>query len=108
MMHIQELETIRRQGIRILIAVMNDGGYGAEFHKFRANDIDESQAVHGRGDLSGVAKAFGLRGAKVDQCGRFSALFNEHQSAGGAELWDVHVDDQVASRSYRRVHFGEA
>jgi len=30
LMHIQELETIRRQGIRMLISVMNDGGYGAE------------------------------------------------------------------------------
>ena len=40
LMHIQELETIRRQGIRMLISMMNDGGYGAEFHKFRANGID--------------------------------------------------------------------
>ena len=40
MMHVQELETIRRHGIRMLIAIMNDGGYGAEFHKFRANGVD--------------------------------------------------------------------
>ena len=54
MMHIQELETIRRQGIRMLIAIMNDGGYGAEFHKFRANGIDPPEAMHGRGDIAGV------------------------------------------------------
>ncbi len=52
LMHIQELETIRRQGIRMLISVMNDGGYGAEFHKFRANGIDPAEAMHGRGDLA--------------------------------------------------------
>ena len=40
MMHIQELETIRRHGIQMLIAIVNDGGYGAEFHKFRANKVD--------------------------------------------------------------------
>ncbi len=34
--HIQELETLRRQGFRILICAMNDGGYGSEFHKLRA------------------------------------------------------------------------
>ena len=43
LMHIQELETIRRQGIRMLISIMNDGGYGAEFHKFRANGIDPGE-----------------------------------------------------------------
>ena len=36
MMHIQELETIRRHDIRMLICAVNDGGYGAEVHKFRA------------------------------------------------------------------------
>ena len=38
-MHIQELETIRRQGISLLIAIINDGGYGAETHKFRAHGV---------------------------------------------------------------------
>jgi hypothetical protein len=39
MMDVQELETIRRQGIRLLMAIMNDGGYGADAHNFRANMI---------------------------------------------------------------------
>src|SRR3984893_1786525 len=33
--HIQELETVRRHGIKLLICIINDGGYGAETHKFR-------------------------------------------------------------------------
>ncbi len=33
MQHIQELETIRRHGLKLLICVLNDGGYGAETHK---------------------------------------------------------------------------
>jgi thiamine pyrophosphate-dependent acetolactate synthase large subunit-like protein len=32
--HIQELETVRRHGIKLLICIINDGGYGAETHKF--------------------------------------------------------------------------
>ena len=36
MIHVQELDTIRRQGIKMLMAIMNDGGYGAEVHKFRS------------------------------------------------------------------------
>ena len=28
--HIQELETLRRHGMKLLICIINDGGYGAE------------------------------------------------------------------------------
>jgi thiamine pyrophosphate-dependent acetolactate synthase large subunit-like protein len=108
LMHIQELETIRRQGIRMLISVMNDGGYGAEFHKFRANGIDPAEAMHGRGDLAGVATGFGLRGAAVTEMGRFAPLFREHQAANIGTVWDIHTDDLIPSRAYRRVHYGEA
>ncbi|MEM7240325.1 MAG: thiamine pyrophosphate-dependent enzyme, partial [Pseudomonadota bacterium] len=36
MMHVQELETIQRHGLDVLIAVMNDGAYGSEIHKLRS------------------------------------------------------------------------
>jgi thiamine pyrophosphate-dependent acetolactate synthase large subunit-like protein len=108
LMHIQELETIRRQGIRMLISVMNDGGYGAEVHKFRAHGLDAGEAVHGRGDLAGVATGFGLRSASVTEPGRFAPLFREHQAANIGTVWDVHIDDLIPSRTYRRVHYGEA
>ncbi len=81
MMHVQELETIRRQGIQMLVAIINDGGYGAEFHKFRANEIDPSGAIHGRGDLAAVATGLGLRGANVSALGRMEGLFREHSTA---------------------------
>lgn len=108
MMHIQELETIRRHGIQMLIAIMNDGGYGAEFHKFRANNIDPSGAIHGRGDIAAAATGLGLRGATVNQMGKMEGLFREHRAANIASLWDIHTDDLIPSRSYRRVHYGEA
>ena len=41
LMHVQELETIRRHGMNILIVVMNDGAYGSEVHKFRAEGMPE-------------------------------------------------------------------
>jgi len=108
MMHVQELETVRRQGIRMLMAIMNDGGYGAEVHKFRANGINAKEAIHGRGDLAAAATGFGLRGASVTEPGRFAPLFREHQAANIGTVWDVHIDDLIPSRTYRRVHYGEA
>ena len=108
MMHVQELETIRRQGIQMLVAIINDGGYGAEFHKFRANKIDPTGAMHGRGDLAAVATGLGLRGATVNALGRMEGLFREHSTANTSGLWDIHTDDLIPSRAYRRIHFGEA
>ncbi len=108
MMHCQELETIQRHGIRLLMAIMNDGGYGAEFHKFRANDVEESHAIHGRGDLAAMARGFGLAGATVNQMGSTEKLFREHEGANVASVWDVVVDDLIPSRAYRRIHYGEA
>ena len=107
MMHIQELETIRRQGIRMLICAVNDGGYGAEVHKFRAQGYDPTESQHGRGDIAAIARGFGLRGEKVTSLGRFEDLFAAHQRTGEAELWDLHVDDAIPSMPYRRIHFGE-
>ncbi|MCC6719810.1 MAG: thiamine pyrophosphate-binding protein [Acetobacteraceae bacterium] len=106
--HIQELETIRRHGIKMLICIINDGGYGAETHKFRATGGDPLHATHGRGDLAGVARGFGINGSTVTSLGQFANLFREHQAQDGASLWDVHVDDLIPSRNFRRVHYGEA
>jgi len=107
MMHVQELETIKRQGIRMLICTVNDGGYGAEVHKFRAQGYDAKESVHGRGDIASIARGFGLRGEKIDSPGRFGKLFAAHAAAGESELWDLHVDDRIVSAPYRRIHYGE-
>jgi acetolactate synthase I/II/III large subunit len=106
--HIQELETVRRHGLKLLICVLNDGGYGAETHKFRAHGGDPRHATHGRGDLAATARGFGLNGARVTEMGRFEGLFREHQQSPGATLWDVHTDDLIPTRQFRRVHYGEA
>ncbi len=87
--HIQELETVRRHGIKLLICIINDGGYGAETHKFRAHGVDPMHATRGRGDLAQVARGFGLNGTKVTSLGQLERLFREHQAQDGASLWDV-------------------
>ncbi len=54
--HIQELETLKRQGFRILMCVMNDGGYGSEFHKLRADGVDDRWALFGRPAFEKIAQ----------------------------------------------------
>src|SRR5258705_5717999 len=50
--HIQELETVRRHGIKLLICIINDGGDGAESHTFRSSRGESTRATHSRGGLS--------------------------------------------------------
>jgi len=95
--HIQELETVRRHGIKLLICIINDGGYGAETHKFRAHGVDPMHATHGRGDIAQIARGFGLRGTKVTSLGQFEGLFREHQTQDGA-----------STMSWRRCKAGPA
>ena len=56
MMHIQELETIKRHRLRLVIGAMNDGGFGAELHKFRSEGLDPSIHIFGRPDFASIAK----------------------------------------------------
>lgn len=103
MMHIQELETIRRQCIKLLICVMNDGAYGSEIHKFRNEGFDDSAAIFGRPDFAGIAKGFGLRGATVTDIGQLQGLFEAYQANDRAEIWDIHISDQVITPRMRKT-----
>ena len=59
MMHIQELEMVQRHGLKLLICVLNDGAYGSEVHKLRADGIDDSGSIFGRTDLAPSPRASG-------------------------------------------------
>ena len=73
-----------------------------------ADGITAKEAAHGRGDLAAAATGFGLRSASVTQPGKYASLFKEHQGANIGSLWDIHINDLIPSRAYRRVHYREA
>lgn len=108
LMHVQELETVTRHGIKLLICAMNDGAYGAEVHKFRARGMDPRQSMHGDVDLAAIARGFGLQGTRVCELGRFAKLLADYQEDPKATLWDIHIDGSIPSPFYRRRFFGES
>jgi acetolactate synthase I/II/III large subunit len=101
-MHIQELETVKRHGIRLLICVLNDGAYGAEIHKLRQDGLDDSGAIFGRTDFASISKGFGLRGTNVSDLDQLGALMRDYDAQGTAEIWNFPISDQVTSPSMRR------
>ena len=103
LMHIQELEMVQRHRLKLLICVLNDGAYGSEVHKLRADGIDDSGSVFGHTDLAAIAVGFGLRGATVTDLSQFKSLFDAYHAQDTAEIWNIHVSDQVVSPHTRRA-----
>jgi len=104
MMHVQELETIKRHRLNILIVVMNDGAYGSEVHKLRAEGLPEEGSVFGYCDFAGIARGFGLAGKTFKTLDGLPKLVAELGAGGGAAVWDFHVSDKVVSPTIRRAH----
>ncbi len=104
LMHVQELETIKRHGLNILIIVMNDGAYGSEVHKLRAEGMPEAGSVFGYTDLAAIARGFGIGGLQVKNLDDVPKLVADFAKTGGAAVWDFHVSDKVVSPVIRRSH----
>jgi acetolactate synthase I/II/III large subunit len=103
MMHIQELETLRRHGYRVLVCCLNDGAFGSEIHKLRADGIDDSGAIFGRPPFEAIARGFGLRGAEVRDLSLLPGLFAEFAAQSDTEVWNIQISDQVTAPSMRRL-----
>lgn len=104
LMHVQELETIQRHGMNILIIVLNDGAYGSEIHKLRSDGLSDAGAVFGRTDLAAIARGFGVGGETIDDLTMIPDLLAEFVKTGGAAVWDIPISDKVVSPVIRRAH----
>lgn len=104
LMHVQELETIARHGLNILIVALNDGAYGSEIHKLRAEGLSDAGAVFGHTDLAAIARGFGIKGARLDDLAALPGRIAEFAGQGGAMLLDIPISDHVASPAIRRAH----
>ena len=106
MMHIQELETVARHRVPMVLLVMNDGGYGAEVHKLNVKGFDTSTAVHGSPDFVGVARAFGGDGLILECEEDIASAIKKGFDAGGLFLIDARISPSTVSDAYKKVHMG--
>lgn len=106
LMHLQELETIRRHGLNILICVLNDGAYGSEIHKLRDEGLPDDGAVFGRSDLAAIARGFGIAGDRITDLDSLPDRVADFARTGGAAIWDFAVSDRIVSPVIRRAHPG--
>ncbi|MEO3388011.1 thiamine pyrophosphate-binding protein [Mesorhizobium sp. CAU 1741] len=103
LMHIQELETVVRHGMKILICIFNDGAFGSEIHKLRADGVSDDGAIFGFGDLAGIARGFGLDGHVIGDLDEIPELAAAFEAGNRSALWDFRVSDQVMAPTMRRA-----
>jgi thiamine pyrophosphate-dependent acetolactate synthase large subunit-like protein len=102
MMHAQELETLRRYGLKILVCVLNDGAFGSEVHKLRAYGLNTAGAVYGRNDIARMARGFGIGGRLIRRLDELPAAVRDFAAGDGAMLLDIQISDRVMSPGMNR------
>ena len=82
---------------------MNDGGYGSEFHKLRADGIDDGLAVFGRPAFENIARGFGPRGNERRDVSVIPKLFADFAAQGDSEIWNIQISDKVTAPVIRQT-----
>ncbi len=102
LMNVQELETAVRLGLRLVVLVWNDGGYGLIAWKQRRRYGREAFTRFGNPDLVGLAQSFGALGLRVRQAAELAPLLRRALEHPGVSVIDCPVDygenQQLAAR----------
>ncbi len=106
MFNLQELETIVRHKMQMVLVVWNDAGYGAEVHKLVAKGFDEKLAQWESPDFVALAKAFGGDGVKLGAASEIGGAISEGLRKGGLYLIDARVSPTTPTDPYAKVYFG--
>jgi thiamine pyrophosphate-dependent acetolactate synthase large subunit-like protein len=104
--NIQELETIVRHKMQMVLVVWNDAGYGAEVHKLVAKGFDEKLAQWESPNFVALAKAFGGDGVLLKDPSELGGAIAEGLRKGGLYLIDARVSATTPTEPYAKVHFG--
>ena len=106
MFNIQELETVVRHKLDIVLVIWNDAGYGAEVHKLVAKGFDETLAQWESPNFVALAKAFGGDGVLLEKASDIGAAVKTGLAKGGLYLIDARVSATTPTEGYAKVYFG--
>ena len=104
LMHVQELETIRRTGLPVVSCIFNDGGYGSEFHKLRAEGLRDDGANFGHSELHQIAQGFDIKGYLVENIQQLEDALTELKKVPVAAVLDIRVSPSAVSPVITRSH----
>jgi len=96
-MSVNELDTIRRERLDIVIVVVNDGAYGAEYHNFRFMGLSPELSLFDRPDYAAIARAYGGEGVTIESLEQIETLRPLVDPPRGLVLLDVRTDPSIMS-----------
>jgi len=89
MMSLSELDTLRRTGLPVLVLVLNNGCYGAEYPHLRELDASVAPATFDGASFAEIARAIGIRAVSIgdgDNLGALVELVLEHREPALIEV----------------------
>ncbi|MCW2493271.1 MAG: hypothetical protein JWN47_2635, partial [Frankiales bacterium] len=104
-MNLQELQSAVRFGRDLLVLVMNNRGYGSEYHKLVLGNLDTREGTFEDAiDLVAVAQALGVTARRAEDLDSLRDGLNELVGMSGVRLLDVSIAITPMSEVYRRQH----
>lgn len=101
MTSLQELDTARRNDLRLLVVVMNDNAYGAEVHFSRRHGIADDLAWFAPVDFAAVGRGLGVPSRSATSPLELSSALRDLSRFVGPALLDVRLDATIATQYYR-------
>lgn len=101
--HLQELETVVREGLSLVVLVMNDAGYGAEVHKLAAKSLDPALAQWASPAFVAIARALGGDGRRLESEADIAPALREGLARGGLYLIDARISPSTRNDRYERA-----
>jgi thiamine pyrophosphate-dependent acetolactate synthase large subunit-like protein len=90
-----EFVTAVHQGLDLVVAVFNDGAYGAEYVQFVRKGMDPTPSVHAWPDLAPVAESLGGTGYTVRSLADLDTALAALPQRRGPVLLDIKLDPAV-------------
>jgi len=104
---IQELHAAAEQGIKLIVLVMNDSGYGAEVLKMQWKKRDPRDAKWRSPDYVALARGFGGDGVRIEREADLAAAIRQGVAAAGPFVIDARISPTLVSDSYSRIFLGQ-
>lgn len=99
-MSAQELDTVRRLALPLVIVVVDDGAYGAEIHYSATRGIPDTHAYTDNPDFVTLAEGFGIPGRRVERLGDLASIGELIGGPPGPVLVHVPVAPEPMNRWY--------